>query len=74
MLEVDRATVLRRLHEMGKIQKFGKWVPQTALPVVSTYAFIACWIMQEFFVENCYDKKWIMYDNPKHIHLWIDFG
>ena len=26
-LEVDHATVLRRLHEMGKIQKVGYWVP-----------------------------------------------
>jgi hypothetical protein len=26
-LEVDQATVSRRLHKMGKIQKLGKWVP-----------------------------------------------
>ena len=28
-LHVDQSTVARRLHEMGKIQKAGRWVPQT---------------------------------------------
>jgi len=28
-LEVDHTTVVRRLKEMGKIQKMGKWVPHT---------------------------------------------
>uniref|UniRef100_A0A1I7X0D3 HTH_48 domain-containing protein n=1 Tax=Heterorhabditis bacteriophora TaxID=37862 RepID=A0A1I7X0D3_HETBA len=27
VLGVDKATVSRRLHEMGKIRKLGKWVP-----------------------------------------------
>ena len=26
-LEVDQTTVLRRLHEIGKVNKLGKWVP-----------------------------------------------
>ena len=26
-LGVDHSTVLRRLHDMGKVQKVGKWVP-----------------------------------------------
>uniref|UniRef100_A0A1I7XDQ3 Isoleucine--tRNA ligase n=1 Tax=Heterorhabditis bacteriophora TaxID=37862 RepID=A0A1I7XDQ3_HETBA len=39
-LAVDKTTVSRRLHEMGKIR----------------------------------EEKWIMYDNPKHIHSWVDPG
>uniref|UniRef100_A0A1I7WI73 guanylate cyclase n=1 Tax=Heterorhabditis bacteriophora TaxID=37862 RepID=A0A1I7WI73_HETBA len=41
-LVVDKVTVSRRLHEMGKIRKLGKWVPyelsETALVADSTHA------------------------------------
>uniref|UniRef100_A0A1I7X7K4 PHM7_cyt domain-containing protein n=1 Tax=Heterorhabditis bacteriophora TaxID=37862 RepID=A0A1I7X7K4_HETBA len=59
---VDKATVSRRLHEMGKIRKLGKWVPyelsEDSIGAGSTYA----------------SRKWTVYDNPKRTHSWVDAG
>jgi len=53
--------------------------PKIALPAVSTCAFPLCQtkrVLKKEFLWKIVtgDKKWIMYDNPKCIHSWIDPG
>lgn len=80
-LGVDQATVSRRLHEMGKIQKIGKWVPHelseiNMLSRLTTCASLLARHHQKDFLWMIVtgDEKWISYDNPKRKHSWVDPG
>uniref|UniRef100_A0A1I7XHW9 EF-hand domain-containing protein n=1 Tax=Heterorhabditis bacteriophora TaxID=37862 RepID=A0A1I7XHW9_HETBA len=80
-LGVDKATVSRRLHEMGKIRKFGKWVPPELSKHSIGFRFNICISLltrqrKKNFLWKIVtgDEKWIMYDNPKRTHSWVDPG
>jgi len=80
-LGVDQATVSRRLHEMGKILKIGKWVPHelseiNMLSRLTTCASLLARHHQKDFLWMIVtgDEKWISYDNPKRKHSWVDPG
>lgn len=62
---------------MGKIFKFGKWVPHELspkyYPLVRYIRFIVFQIAQktDFLLKIIIgNEKWIMYDNPKRRHSW----
>uniref|UniRef100_A0A1I7XS11 HTH_48 domain-containing protein n=1 Tax=Heterorhabditis bacteriophora TaxID=37862 RepID=A0A1I7XS11_HETBA len=80
-LGVDKATVSRRLHEMGKLRKLGKWVPyELSENTIGRRLNICISLLARQRKKNFLwkivtgDEKWIMYDNPKHTHSWVDPG
>lgn len=80
-LHVDQSTVARRLHEMGKIQKAGRWVPHKLSAKnmedrKSTCATLLERQRQGNFLLNIItgDEKWIMFDNPDKKKSWLSPG
>uniref|UniRef100_A0A1I7XRM8 HTH_48 domain-containing protein n=1 Tax=Heterorhabditis bacteriophora TaxID=37862 RepID=A0A1I7XRM8_HETBA len=80
-LAVDKATVSRRLHEMGKIRKLGKWVPyELSENSIGIRLNICISLLAKQRKKNflwkivTVDEKWIVYDNPKRTHSWVDPG
>lgn len=80
-LGVDRSTVARRLHEMGKILKLGKWVPHelsenSIIRRLNTCVSLLSRQRKKDFLWKIVtgDEKWILYDNPKRKHSWVDPG
>lgn len=78
-LEVDHTTVLRRLHDMGKIQKVGKWVPRQLTDInigqrLNTCIFLASKFRKKDFLHKIVtgDEKWIYLENPKNKKQWLD--
>ncbi|CAK9801295.1 Mariner Mos1 transposase [Anthophora quadrimaculata] len=80
-LNVTQKAVSIRLHKIGKIQKFGKWVPhelsgenkirryETALNLLSRFN------KKDFLYQIITgDEKWILYRNPKRKRSWVDPG
>uniref|UniRef100_A0A1I7XDY0 HTH_48 domain-containing protein n=1 Tax=Heterorhabditis bacteriophora TaxID=37862 RepID=A0A1I7XDY0_HETBA len=75
-LGVDKATVSRRLHEMGKIRKLGKWVPyELSENSIDRRLNICISLLAKQRKKNFLwkivtgEERWIMYDNPKHTHI-----
>uniref|UniRef100_A0A1I7X486 HTH_48 domain-containing protein n=1 Tax=Heterorhabditis bacteriophora TaxID=37862 RepID=A0A1I7X486_HETBA len=80
-LGVDKTTVSRRLHEMGKIRKLGKWVPyELSENSIGRRLNICISLLARQRKKNFLwkivtgDEKWIMYDNPKRTYSWVDPG
>uniref|UniRef100_A0A1I7XL47 HTH_48 domain-containing protein n=1 Tax=Heterorhabditis bacteriophora TaxID=37862 RepID=A0A1I7XL47_HETBA len=80
-LGVDKTTVSRRLHEMGKIRKLGKWVPyELSENSIGRRLNICISLLSRQRKKNFLWKiftgheKWIMYDNPKHTQSFVDPG
>uniref|UniRef100_A0A1I7X9Y5 HTH_48 domain-containing protein n=1 Tax=Heterorhabditis bacteriophora TaxID=37862 RepID=A0A1I7X9Y5_HETBA len=76
-LGVDKATVSRRLHELGKIRKFGKWVPHDlshdsiGIRPDTCISLLARQRKKNFLWKIVNGNEiWIIYDNPKHTHSW----
>uniref|UniRef100_A0A1I7WLT3 Arg_repressor domain-containing protein n=1 Tax=Heterorhabditis bacteriophora TaxID=37862 RepID=A0A1I7WLT3_HETBA len=70
-LEVHKATVSRRLHEMGKIHKLGKWVPyELSENSIVRRLNICMSLLAKERMENFLwkiiigEEKEIVYDNP----------
>lgn len=80
-LHVSRTTVLRRLHEMGKIIKEGKWLPYELSENNKLNRFNICFSLlrrhkQKSFLYRIVtgDEKWIYYHNPNRKRSWVDPG
>uniref|UniRef100_A0A1I7XQR4 SSD domain-containing protein n=1 Tax=Heterorhabditis bacteriophora TaxID=37862 RepID=A0A1I7XQR4_HETBA len=80
-LGVIQTTVSRRLHEMGKIRKLGKWVPyELSENSIGRRLNICISLLARQRKKNFLwkivtgDEKWIMYDNPKRTYSWVDPG
>jgi len=80
-LQVDHTTVVRRLHEMGKIQKVGKWVPHNLsenniLQRFNVCVSLAAKQQRKDFLWKIVtgDEKWIYYENPGNRKQWLDPG
>uniref|UniRef100_A0A1I7X509 DUF659 domain-containing protein n=1 Tax=Heterorhabditis bacteriophora TaxID=37862 RepID=A0A1I7X509_HETBA len=78
---VDKATASRRLHEMGKIRKLGKWVLHELFEnSIGRRPNICISLLVRQRKKNFLwkivtgEEKWIMYDNIKHTHSWVDSG
>lgn len=80
-LNVDRSTVGKRLHAMGKIQKEGKWVPHKLSERDIERRFSTCEMLYQRYKRKSFlhrivtgDEKWIYYENPKRKKSWVDPG
>ena len=80
-LNVTRATISKRLHAMGKIQKERKWVPyalsdkQKENRKTSCQALIRLHQKQKILHRIVTgDEKWIYFDNPKRKRSWVGPG
>lgn len=78
-LNVDRATVSRRLRAMGKIRKLGKWVPHQLSENQLRARIEACRKHLKELKKHSFlcrivtgDEKWIYYDNPKRKAAYVD--
>uniref|UniRef100_A0A1I7XH59 HTH_48 domain-containing protein n=1 Tax=Heterorhabditis bacteriophora TaxID=37862 RepID=A0A1I7XH59_HETBA len=72
---VDKAKVSRRLHEMGKIRKIGKWVPyELSENSIGRRLNICISLLarqrKKTFLWKIVtgDEKWIIYDKPNRTH------
>jgi len=81
LLKVDQATVVRRLHEMGKIQKAGKWVPHKLsendiLQRFNVCVSLAAKQQRKDFLWKIVtgDEKWIYFEKPINRKQWLDPG
>lgn len=80
-LNVDRATISRRLHAMGKIRKLGKWVPHQLSENQLHARITACKKQLAEHKKHSFlnrivtgDEKWVYYDNPKRKAAYVDPG
>jgi histone-lysine N-methyltransferase SETMAR len=80
-LNVDIATISRRLHAMGKIRKLGKWVPhqlnenQLKARIETCKKHLAEHKKHSFLSRIVTgDEKWVYYDNPKRKADYVDPG
>lgn len=80
-LNVTQQSISNRLHEMGKIQKEGKWVPYELNERQKEKRKITCEILLERQQRKSFlhriitgDEKWIYFDNPKRKRSWTDPG
>lgn len=80
-LGVSISTVSDRLHAMGKIQKYGKWVPYELSPeAISNRLNISISLLERYKKKSFLwrivtgDEKWIYFDNPKRETFWVDPG
>ena len=80
-LLVNQSTVLRRLHDLGKIQKVGKWVPhklsdRNIIQRLNTcISHLAKFNKKDFLWKIITgDEKWIYYENPHNKKQWLSPG
>lgn len=80
-LNVDRATISRHLHAMGKIRKLGRWVPhqlngnQLEARITACRKHLAEHKKHSFLHRIVTgDEKWVYYDNPKRKAAYVDPG
>lgn len=81
VLNVCPATISNRLHEMGKIQKEGKWVPHDLTKSAienrfNTSVSLFAKHQKKSFLWQIItgDEKWIYFDNPKRKKSWVNPG
>ncbi|KFD51240.1 hypothetical protein M514_07840 [Trichuris suis] len=75
-LDVHRTTVCLHLHGMGKIQKYGKWVPHSLSESAKTDRLNTCKELLKNHRKKSFlwrivtrDEKWVLYDNPKRKNI-----
>lgn len=80
-LNVCPATISNRLHEMGKIQKEGKWVPHDLTKSAienrfNTSVSLLARHKKKSFLWRIItgDEKWIYFSNPKRKRSWVNPG
>ncbi|GFV15028.1 mariner Mos1 transposase [Trichonephila clavipes] len=71
-LNVEKSTVSRRIKEMGKIIKVGRWVPHELTDRQQDNRKIVCEMLLVRYKRKSYlhciitgDEKWIYFENPK---------
>lgn len=80
-LNVDRTTIGKRLHAMGKIRKLGRWVPhelsenQLKSRITTCQKHLAALKKHNFFSRIVTgDEKWVYYENPKRKAAYVNPG
>jgi len=80
-LNVDQATISRRLRKLGKIQKLGRWVPHELNARQKNVRFNVCQELlqkqeRKGFLHRIVtsDEKWIFFENPKRNASWVSPG
>jgi histone-lysine N-methyltransferase SETMAR len=80
-LNVDQATISRRLQALGKIRKEGKWVPHELKERDIERRLVTCEMLLNRFERKSFlhrivtgDEKWIYFDNPVRTTHYVDPG
>lgn len=80
-LGVTQQTISNQLRAMGKIQKYGHWIPHTLSQKNKDDRIIMCsnhltkQLRKSFLWKIVTgDEKWIYYENPKRLKHWVDPG
>lgn len=80
-LDTTEATIDRHLWELGKVHKFGSWVPHELSENDKLQRFTTCTSLlsrqnREPFLERLVtgDEKWALYVNVRHKRQWLDPG
>lgn len=80
-LKVSQQTISCRLHDMGKILKEGKWVPNQLTERNKEQRKTTCEILiarnkRKSFLHRIItgDEKWIYFTNPNRKRSWVDPG
>lgn len=80
-LNVTRGAICQRLKAMGKIQKYGKWVPHQLNERQMENRKTVCEMLLQRFERKSFlhrivtgDEKWIYYENPKRKKSWLSPG
>lgn len=80
-LNFNHSTILRRLHEIGKTQKLGKWVPYKLSENSKAQRLNICISLLTKFEKKDFlwkivtgDEKWIFFDNPHNQKQWLSPG
>lgn len=78
-LNVDQATVVRHLEQIGKVKKLDKWVPHELNDLQKRRRFEVCSGLllrqqNDPFIDRVVtcDEKWILYDNRRRSAQWLD--
>lgn len=80
-LNVSQVAVSKRLRDMGKIQKVGRWVPHDLNDRQMERRQNTCEMLLARFKRKSFlhrivtgDEKWIFFENPKRKRCWVDPG
>jgi len=80
-LNVSRVAICQRLKALGKIQKYGKWVPHTLNDRQMEHRKTICEMLLQRFERKSFlhrivtgDEKWIYFENPKRKKSWLSPG
>jgi len=80
-LNVSRVAICQRLKAMGKIQKYGKWVPHALNDRQMEHRKTICEMLLQRFERKSFlhrivtgDEKWIYFENPKRKKSWLSPG
>ena len=80
-LNLNRGAICQRLKAMGKIQKYGKWLPYQLNDRQMENRKTICEMLLQRFERNSFlyrivtrDEKWIYFENPKRKKSWLSPG
>lgn len=80
-LNVSRVAICQRLKALGKIQKYGKWVPHALNDRQMEHRKTICEMLLQRFERKSFlhrivtgDEKWIFFENPKRKRSWLSPG
>lgn len=80
-LSVTRQAISKRLTALGKILKFGKWVPHELTEIHQEQRRTTCKMLiarhdRKSFLHRIVtgDEKWIFFENPKRTRGWVNRG
>jgi [histone H3]-lysine36 N-dimethyltransferase SETMAR len=80
-LNVSRVAICQRLKAMGKIHKYGKWVPHALNDRQMEHRKTICEMLLQRFERKSFlhrivtgDEKWIYFENPKRKRSWLSPG
>lgn len=81
MFNLDHGSILKHLHQLGKVNRTGKWVPHVLTQDNKNTRINVCSLLlqkcksHDFFHRLLTsDETWIRYDNPKRKNQWLSSG
>ena len=78
-LHVSHTTVATHLHGLGKVWKYGKWIPHELTPSLAALRLDICqhllhWKRTDEWLRYLVtgDEKWVLYENHPHHRQWLN--